>query len=251
MRPLAPRFLVAIAIAVVAFACGTVPTFADGIAFISPIQRPALAVAANDTLRDSLGRVAPLRVFAFNQSDDTLPGVTPSFLIITLPAGVKVDANGIVTAFDSIRRVQVIGRVGERLQTEATTLEVVAQPDLMAQTGTVAPLALAATSSPLQVTITGERKGTRIPVSGIVVRYKIDSTVPSVAVTSDRFFFTEGVRGDLTSSVDTTDAGTTSRSITASDITGIDTILVRATAKNLRGVALPAVRFAIPVKKGP
>jgi hypothetical protein len=250
MRPLAPRFLAAIAACIIAFACGSVPTFADGIAFISPIQRPALAVAVNDTLRDSLGRVAPLRVFAFDQNDDTLRGVTPSFLVVTLPAGVKVDANGIVTAFDSIRRVQVIGRVGDRLQTEAVTLEVVAPPDLMAPTGTIAPLALAATSSPLQVTITGDRKGTRIPVSGIVVRYKIDSTVPSVTVDPARFFFTEGVRSDLTTSFDTTDAGTTSRSIIASDIVGIDTIIVRATAKNLKGEALPSVRFAIPVKKG-
>jgi hypothetical protein len=189
-------------------------------------------------------------VFAFGQNDDTLRGVTPSFLVVTLPAGVKVDANGIVTAFDSIRRVQVIGRVGERLQTEAVTLEVVAQPDLMAQTGTIAPLALATASSPLQVTITGDRRNTRVPVNGIVVRYKIDSTVPSVTVLQDRFFFTEGVRGDLTTSFDTTDAGTTSRTITASDINGIDTIIVRATAKNLKGEALPSVRFAIPVKKG-
>ena len=251
MRPLAPRSLAAIAACIIAFACGSVPTFADGIVFISPVQRPALAVVAGDTLRDSLGRVAPLRVYAFGQGEDTIRGVTPSYVVVTLPAGVKIDANGIVTALDSIRRVQVIGRVGERLQTEAVTLEVVAQPDLMAQTGTIAPLALAATSSPLQVTITGDRRGTRTPVNGIIVRYKIDSTVPSVPVTPDRFFFTDGVRGDLTASVDTTDAGTTSRSIIASDISGIDTVIVKATAKNLRGAPLPTVRFAIPVKKGP
>lgn len=252
MRPLAPRFLVAIAACVIAFACGSVPTFADGIAFISPIQRPALAIAVNDTLRDSLGHVAPLRVDAFDESDHTLPGITPSFVVVTLPAGVKIDANGIVTtAIDSIQRVQVVGRVGDRLQTEATTLEVVAQPDLMAATGTVAPLALATASSPLQVTITGNRNGTRVPVSGIIVRYKIVSTVPNVAFGSDRFFFPEGVRSDLTTSFDTTDAGTTSRTIIASDIAGIDTIIVEATAKNLKGVPLNTARFAIPVKKGP
>jgi hypothetical protein len=250
MRPLAPRVLAVIAACVVVFACGGVPTFADGIAFISALERPALAVAVNDTLRDSLGRVAPLRVYAFNQNDEKLPDVTPSFLVITLPAGVNVDANGIVTALDSIRRVQVVGRVGERLQTEAATLEVVAQPDLLAQTGTLAPLELAVPSSPLQVTITGNRNGTRVPVPGIIVRYKIDSTVPSVEVRQDRFFFPDGVRGDLTTTFDTTEAGTTSRSITASDITGIDSIIVRATAKNLKGEPLPPVRFAIPVKKG-
>ena len=251
MKPLAPRFLAAIAVCVVAFACGSVPTFADGIAFISPLQRPALAVAFNDTLRDSLGRVAPLRVFAFNDHEDTLPGVTPSFVVITLPPGVKIDANGIVTAFDSIRRVQIVGRVGDRLQTEATNLDVVAQPDLMVQTGTIAPLALAVNSSPLQVTITGDRRGTRVPVSGVIVRYKIIATFPSVPITSDRFLFTEGLRSDLTTSLDTTDAGSTSRMILASDITGIDSIVVEATAKNLKGVPLTPVRFVIPIKKSP
>jgi len=251
MRPLAPRFLVAIVACVIAFACGTIPTFADGIAFISPVQRPALAVLAGDTLRDSLGRVAPLRVLAFNESDETIPDIKASFVVVTLPVGVNIDSNGIVTALDSIRRVQVVGRIGDRLQTEATTLEVVARPDLMAQTGTLAPLALATPSSPLQVTITGDRKGTRIPVSGIIVRYKIVSTVPNVPFGDDRFFFTEGVRSDLTTSFDTTDAGATTRTIIASDLVGIDTIIVEATAKDLKGVPLTPVRFAIPVKKGP
>jgi len=248
MRPLAPRFLVAIAACVVAFACGTVPTFADGIAFISRVETPSLAVVANDTLRDSLGRVAPLRIHAFNENEEEVPAVDLSFVVVT--PGVTIDANGIVTAQDSVRRVQIVGRVGERLQTVATNLEVVAQPDMMVATGTIAPLAVATPSSPLQVSVTGNRKGTRVPVSGIIVRYQIVATKPSVRINDTVFAFTEGQRGDLTKSADTTDGGTTSRSFVAADLTGVDTVIVEATAKNLKGVPLSPVRFLIPVKKG-
>jgi hypothetical protein len=250
MRPLAPRFLVAIAACVIAFACGSVPTFGDDIAFISALDIPSLAVAVNDTLRDSLGRVAPLRVHEFDLNEDTIAGVKPSFLVITLPAGVTIDANGIVTAGDSIRRVQIVGRVGEHLQTVPANLEVVAQPDQMSANGTIAPLAEATPSSPLQVSITGNQKNMRVPVSGIIVRYSIVRTFPSVLITDSVFAFTEGKRGsDLTKSVDTTEAGATSRSIVAAHLTGIDSIIVEATAKDLKGVPLPTVRFLIPVKK--
>ncbi len=250
MTPLAPRFLVAMATCVLALACGSVPTFADGIAFISPLQLPALAVAVNDTLRDSLGRVAPLRVRAYNQNDDSIPGVVASFVVTTPSAYVKIDANGIVTAFDSVQRVQVVGRIGDRLQTAATTLEVVAQPDLMAATGTIEPLAALTASSALQVTITGKRGGTRVPVNGIIVHYRIAATYPTSRITDSVYAFTEGVRSNLTVTTDTTDAGTTSRTLIATDVTGIDTIYVDATAKNLKGAPLTPVRFKIPVKKG-
>ena len=87
MKPLAPRFLVAVAACVLALACGSVPTFADGIAFISAIQLPSIAIEATDTLRDSLGHVAPLRIDAFDVNEQPVAGVKPSFVVVTLPAG--------------------------------------------------------------------------------------------------------------------------------------------------------------------
>lgn len=253
MKPLAPRCLAAIATSVVALACGSVPTFADGIVFISEIQLPALAVAVNDTLRDSLGRVAPLRIYAFGQNNDTIPGVTATYLVSTIPAGVAIDANGIVTAFDSVRPVQIVGRVGDRLQTEPASLQVVAQPTLMSLTGTVTPLTSFTPSSPLTVTITGDRGGTRSPAGGIIVRYQVTATIPAGPILDSVFAFSEGVtRSKPTISVDTTDTGgTTSRTLVPADLTGIDTVVVLVTANNLKGAPLTPVRFAIPVKKGP
>ena len=254
MRPLAPRVLAACAACVAVLSCGGLPTLADGIAYISPVILPAPAVAVNDTLRDSLGRVAPIRVQAFDQNDKPVTGVATSFIVATAPAGVKIDANGVVTAFDSIRTVQVVVRIGERLQTAAANLEVVAQPDLMASSGAIDSLVLNQPSSALQVAVTGERRGARIGVPGVVVRYRIVSTVPSRTIDPAVFFFTEGQRADLTRTVDTTTTGSiaTSRTIVASDVTGLTSIVVEATANNLRGVPLPGspVRFVIPVKKG-
>jgi hypothetical protein len=250
MRILGTRFLVAIAACVVALSCADVPTFADGIAFISPVVLPSLSLAVNDTLRDSTGKVAPIRVFAFGQSEDTLKGVTVNFIVATVPAGVKIDENGIVTSFDSLRTVQVVGRIGDHLQTAETNLEVVAQPDLIAGSGAIDSLKVNTASSPLQVTVTGDRRGTRVPVNGILVRYRI--VYPSLA---DSIVFTEGARPDLTKSVDTTlstTPGVASRSIISIATQPLDSIVVEASANNLKGQPLTGspVRFKIPVKKG-
>jgi hypothetical protein len=235
-----------------AFSCGSIPSLADGVAYISPIQLPALAIAAGDTLRDSLGRVTPLRVFAFGPNDDTLPDITARYVVAvaTVPPSVSVDDNGIVTAFDSLRTVQIVGRVGDHLQTAPSNLEVVAQPDLMAATGNLDSLAVNTPSSALQITVTGDRKGTRVPVNGILVHYRIRFPVVPDSILS----FTEGVRSDLSRTTDTTSAGTTTRTIVSSNTQGFPaTIIVEATATNLKGVPLAGspVTFAIPVKKGP
>lgn len=254
MRSLAPRVLVASAACIIALAlaCGGVPTLADGIAFITPIMLPSPAVAAGDTLRDSLGKVAPLKVLAYDQNDNVIPNVATSFLVSTLPPQVQIDANGIVTAFDTVGTVQLVGRIGERLQTAATNLLVVAQPDSIAATGSLDSLVVNTPSSALQVTVTGLRKGTRTPVSGIVVRYRVASTVPSRTIDPTLFFFTTGLRSDLTMAVDTTKTGVASKLLIASDTQGLTSIVVEASANNLRGVPLHGspVRFVIPVKKG-
>jgi len=252
MSVLGSRMLAACAAVVVVIACGDVPTSPDGIAYITPIVLPSEAVAAGDTLRDSLGRVAPLRVYAIGDNGDTI-SATPTYLVTNLPPGVTISASGIVVAFDSLRTVNIVARVGERLQTTPASLYVVAQPDSAAKTGTVDSLALAQPSSPLQVTITGRHRGTRVPVRSIIVRYQITNVFPLRAVDPKEFFFANGVRGDLTSAVDTTDqSGIASRSVTSSVALGVHSVVVLATATSLRGARLGGspVRFVLPVKKG-
>ena len=146
-----------------------------------------------------------------------------------------------------------MGRIGDRLQTVPATVDVVAQPDSVARTGTVDSLVATRASSALQVTVTGNRRGTRIPVKGIVVRYQISSVFPSRTIDATQFFFLEGAGRDVTRSSDTTDVGgIASRTVETLVSSGLDSIIVQATATSLLGQPLRGspVRFSIPVKKG-
>ncbi len=253
MRFLSPRVLAACAAAVIAVSCGDIPTFADDIAYISPILFPSSAIAAGDTLRDSLGRVMPIRVLAFSPTDDTVAATATYLVTSPLPALVTISPAGIVVAADTIRSVDIVGRVGERLQTTSGRLEIVAQPDSIARTGTLDSLVALQPSSALQVNVSASRRGARVPVPGIVVRYQITALVPARTVDAREFFFQIGQRGDLTRSVDTTDAsGNASRAIIATAPQGTESVEVLASAKSLRGVELPGspVRFTLRVKKG-
>lgn len=253
MTSLAPRVLAACAASVVALSCGKVPTFADGIAYISPIVFPSLAIAAGDTLRDSLGRVAPIRVLAFGAANDTL-SVTPTFLVVSpLPPLITISPSGIVVASDTVRSVEIIGRVGERLQTTSARLEVVAQPDSIARTGTLDSLVALRPSSALQVNVSGARRGTRVPVTGIIVRYQITGVVPAKPIDPAELFFQDALRSDVRRSADTTDAsGVASRTIIARAPQGTESVEIQASATSLKGIPLRGspVRFILPVKKG-
>lgn len=257
MRAPAPRFLVACAAGIVALSCGDVPTLADGIAFIAPIDLPSPAVAAGDTLRDSLGKAAPLRVTAHGRDNSVIPNVSATFLVTTVPAGVKVDANGIVTAFDSLRTVRIVARIGDRLQTTETSLEVVAQPDSMAVASPLDSLAGMPGKQALQVSVTGPRRGSRIPVNGVIVRYQIVAVNGRSAIDSLNVFLVDDagapLRNSVTRAIDTTQSGVASRMLTVANPTGVTTIEVLASARSLRGQALKGspLRFTVPVKKGP
>ena len=213
---------------------------------------PSPAVAAGDQLRDSLGNLAAVRVLAYDQRGAVIPGVTVSYLVTSLPAGASIDASGNVTALDSVRSVVIVAHVGDRQQTTPETLQVVAQPDSIAKAGTIDSLVALKPSSPMQVSITGLRKGTRTSVRAILVRYRITKVYPGT-VDPALYVLESGLSSDPTRSVDTTDAGgTASRTLTAVTLSGVDSVEVQASANNLLGAALKGspLRFVLPVKKG-
>lgn len=243
---------------VIAIACGEVPTLAGGIAYISAVEFPSPVVIAGDTLRDSLGRVAPLRVRAFDTKGQEVPGVTTTWFVSPLDAGVRIDANGILRASDSLRVVHLVGRVGDRLQTAEALLYVVPRPDQVLGTGTTDPIVGAPARGTLQVTVTGTRASVRSPVRGVVVRYRIVAVNDSPVVDSTRVFLVDDantpLRNAFTMAVDTTnESGVASRFVTVSDTTGIRKIEISATARSLRGEVLAGnpVTFVLPLKKTP
>jgi hypothetical protein len=243
MKPIFPIALVAGAACIVALSCGDVPTFANGIVSISAVLLPSPAVAAGDQLRDSTGAVAPITIVAYDKDNNVIPGVAATFIVSTVPVGATIDANGILTAKDSIGPLQVVGRVGASIQTAPISLQVVAQPDSIVQDSSVADSLLAFKLSTLQVRVTGLRGGIEIPVPGIIVRYQITKMNGSPVVDSTQVELlddtTNPLRSDSRQAVDTTDSGgLASRFLLPNSVTLVS-VEIHATATNLRGVALP------------
>jgi hypothetical protein len=258
-----PALLAGAALVVIGLACGEVPTLPGGIAYISPVILPSPAVALNDTLRDSLGVVTPLKLFAIDNEGDTVSTVTPLFVVTTVPGpSVRLTPTNLAIG-DSIRTAQIVGQVGTRLQTPVALLEVVRQPDSMsASTGTSgrfpAPTAGAVTSAvSLGVSVTSPQTTTtaRTGVRAIIVRYAVTRIFPASASIPDttlvliddagRFLLPTG-----RFATDTTDpAGIATRQIRAIPL-GFDSVEVTAIANNLRGVPLRGspIRFVVTTK---
>jgi hypothetical protein len=245
--------------AIVAIACGEVPTLPDGVAYITTVLLPLPTVAAGDSLRDSLGHAAPLRVRAFGRDSQEILGLPTTFVTTSLPADVTIDANGFLVARDTVRAVRLVGRVGDQLQTTVATLLIVPDPsavgrpaaDLAGDTVLTLPALRV-----LPVTVTSVYRGEVTPVNGIIVRYRIDSLRPA-GLPSGRAVLTNASgavnRPDSTIAVDTTDAtGNASRTLLVLAGTGVETVFVSASARRLHdGQPLEAVRFVVRVRQAP
>jgi hypothetical protein len=258
-RPPLVALVAALAAAVVAISCGEVPTLENGIAYITPIQLPLPTVAAGDTLRDSLGAVAPLRVRAFTRDSQEVTGLAVTFLATTAPLDdVKILENGILVARDTLRSVTLVARIGERLQTSVATLMIVPEPVSIGrlpgdEAGDTA-LALPALDS-LPVTVSGIYRGQSTPVNGIIVRYRIDSLYPSTAPPGSAILTNASgfpLRPDSTIAVDTTkSAGRATRNVLVPAGSGVQKVFISASARRLKDgtpLAGSPVRFVLEAK---
>jgi hypothetical protein len=98
-----------------------VPTLPGGVAYISPVILPSPAVAFGDTLRDSLGVVTPLKLYAIDNEGDTIPSVTHCSSSRRFPGpSVHLTPTNLAIG-DSVRTAQIVGQVGTRLQTPGRT----------------------------------------------------------------------------------------------------------------------------------
>lgn len=252
VRRLARPVPIALAGAVaLAAACGDVPTLQDGVAYLLPLELPAPAVAIGDTLRDASGRATPLRVRAIGRDGSEVTGLSVTFLPTMLPSPVAIDANGFVVAGDTVGAVQIVARVGDRLQITPVALSVVPQPNAAAavssQRVTVAALPALDT---LRVGVTGPYRQGNVGVPGVIVRYRITAFARSASDARAVLATEAGAvsRADSTVAEDTTDAtGLASRVLVVSG-TGVDSVAVRATSSNFRGVALGVIDFVLRLR---
>jgi len=122
---------IAFLIAAVAAACNEVGTNPNTPVAIQ-LEAPASpSVLLGDTLRDSLGRAAPLHVVVFNYKNDSIAGIPVSFLAVDSLGAVTVDpALGIVVGHQLVSQVLVVATAAG-LQSIADTITVVDTPSVM------------------------------------------------------------------------------------------------------------------------
>ena len=241
-----------------AVACGDVPTLENGIAYYTPVQLPLPTVALGDTLRDSLGVARPLRIQAFTRDSQEVTGLSVFFLPTTLPSLVKIDsATGYVVANDTATgTVQIVGRIGERLQTSVASLLVVPEPTTIARGDAVSDSVEFPVLKDLPVTVTGTYKGASATITGIIVRYRIDSLVPATLPSGSAILVNDNslpLRPDSTIAVDTTStAGTAMRKLLALKGSGVQRVYVSVSARQLHNgqpLAGSPVRFVVDIKQ--
>lgn len=251
----------ALAVTAVTLSCRAIPAPADGVLSLSAVELPSPGVVVADTLRDSTGRVAPLRVYAFGVGGeaDTIHGGTATTQFVLLDAGAHVTSDGYVIG-DSVRStpVRIIGSVGV-LQTSVATLAVTPRPDSIGPVGatTLATVNFAATdttarSAALGATVLATGVVPAAPVQAVIVRYTIVSAPPG---------FNGAITGILLNAagrpatVDTTDAsGHVSPTIRLRPAalaapSAPDSFVVTASA-SYAGVPLRGspVRFVVPIQ---
>jgi hypothetical protein len=257
----ARALLAAAAIAGGALSCGEVPSLPEDIAFVSTIQPPSPAVVRGDTLRDTLGVAAPLRVRAFDRDGNEIAGVQPVFLVVSGDTTATVSATGILVAKPPERTVRLVAQVAGRLQTPEFVLDVVPPVDTMTPTTILdtASLTLPARQE-LSVTATGlTSAGTRIGVKGVIVRFAVVRAVAADGTTVPTAYLIDEnglkLRGDSTLAVDTTSSsGVASRFLLAlRSETGqhVREVQVRATARTFRGAVLGGSPLTFTVRFKP
>jgi hypothetical protein len=128
---------------------------------------PYPSVVTGDTLRDSLGRVAPLHALAFNSAGALI--VNPAITYIALDTGLTIDPTGIVTAQIRNGNVRVVASVNG-LQSVLNTIVVSRRPDSVfatRDTGTTLAYSIPDSAATNVTTLLGVRIATRDDSGGI------------------------------------------------------------------------------------
>jgi hypothetical protein len=232
-------------------ACSDLGGPGSGVFSISPLQLPLPGVVLGDTMRDSTGAAAPLRVIGFNAKGDTI-AATANFIVFDTTAHL---ANGAYLVADDTGLVRVLGGIGN-LQTLPETVKVTLSPDTLFAADSVRHVktfsiltgdSVTVTSAELQTRVAHKTGATLSDVNAVIVRYSIvsapppKSTIPTVAL----------VNGNVESTRDTTATGRAARaarlSVKQLNSLALDSAVILATA-SYRGVTIGTVTFTVVFK---
>ena len=243
---------IAVALALVAWylvSCTEVPAPEGGVASLSRVQRPSPGLVVGDTMRDSTGVVAPLRVIAYGVDDEPVdPQPAASFVSLDTTAHVA----GALLIGDYVGSVRVAGIVGS-LQTSRDTIPVTLSPDTLVESDSV--LHRVKYTAGNDTVATSAELGTfvqhRVPAGGVqavVVKYAI--TKAPVGTSAPTALLVSGSRVTDRDTSDVT--GKASRAarlrLGALNASTSDTVVIDATA-SYRGKTLGVVTFTVVFTK--
>jgi len=221
---------------------------ADGIRSISPLLLPSPGMVVGDTMRDSAGVVAPLRVVGFTANGDTVQGTAATFITFDTLAHL-VGGNVLVADYQGGARV--LGAIGS-VQTLPETVKVTLSPDTILAADSIHQLKTYSfiagdtlvTSAELETRVQHVAGTTLSDVDAVIVRYTIlreppaKGSIPTVAL----------MNNNTGSTRDTTVAGRAGRTLRlqVKQLTSLspDSAIVTATA-SYRGRSLGVVRFTV------
>lgn len=235
--------LIVAAIAAIACVDMSVP---EGPASISEIKLPSPSLIRGDTLRDSTGEVAPLRVVAYDAGNNIITGAVTVFFIPDSAPPARLGPNNTLIG-DSVRlgNVNVIGQIGA-LQTPGVSIPVTRRPDTIIVTPAdtiFAPLSGDTTQKgqgPIQVSVLSAKDSAS---QGIIVNYTLLHTPPSVDPGRFPAVYLSAENGNP-STVDTTDAsGKAMRQVTVVSARLADSLLISG-QKVDSAVVVVTVRYA-------
>jgi hypothetical protein len=237
--------------------CRELPAPEGGILSISPLLLPSPGLVAGDTMRDSLGFAAPLRVIAYSASGDTLSGVTATF--ITLDAGAHLEQGGPLLVGDEVgKTVRIVGSLAA-LQTKPESVKVTLSPDTLVAADSILHHMTYTLVGGDTVVNTGDLTtivqhvgATTSGVPAVIVRYVIDKAPAGDPAKGPTLLL---MSRTIQSSRDTTDAnGRAARSarLRLAPLAAFeaDTALVSATA-SYRGRTIGVVQFTLVFTSNP
>lgn len=187
-----------------------------GPASISSLLLPSPSVVVGDTMRDSAGNRAPLRVIAYDANDAPIPSVATQFFVVDSGAVGHI-ASGIVIG-DKLGSIHIIGQVAG-VQTTPVTVPITVAPTKFALTGKIDTLRVPSAGindttsksvgfATIAVTLRGVGDTASL---GFIVRYELTKAPATIASSIPGIFFSDD--GTKVSAVDTTDGAGASRKL--------------------------------------
>lgn len=228
--------------------CREIPAPENGVFALSPVRFPLPGLVAGDTMRDSLGMVAPLEIVAYGLDGEPLsPQPAASFIVLDTLA----HTSGVLLIGEEPGTARVIGAVGA-LQTQPATVKITLSPDVLVAGDSVLHHKTYAIISGDTVIVSADLNvlvqhlGTpNTGVEAVIVRYQIDQAPTGNGSGPTVVLYSE----NAPSSRDTTDGtGRAARRarlrLAALTLAAEDTVRISATS-SYRGQSIGSVQFTI------